>query len=71
VTDQEQARQRRVRGHVSLYWLAFVLMLAAGAALGLAVKSFLSDLWPLWLSAGLSAAAVVFAVLGLALPRRR
>jgi hypothetical protein len=56
---------------VSLYAAAFVLMLCAGAALALAVRSFLSDLWPLWLSAGLSAGAVVLAVLGLVLPRRR
>ena len=62
---------QRPRGLVSLYAVAFVLMLCAGGALALAVRSFLSDLWPLWLSAGLSAAAVVVAVLGLVLPRRR
>jgi hypothetical protein len=56
---------------VSLYAVAFVLMLAAGVALALAVHSFLSDLWPLWLSAALSAGAIVIAVLGLTLPRRR
>jgi hypothetical protein len=56
---------------MSLYAVAFVLMLGAGGALALAVRSFLSELWPLWLSAGLSAAAVVVAVLGVVLPRRR
>lgn len=59
------------RGLVSLYAVAFVLMLGAGVALALAVHSFLSDLWPLWLSAGLSAAAIVVAVAGLVVPRRR
>lgn len=61
----------RPRGLLSLYVVAFLLMLGAGAVLALAVHSFLSDRWPLWLSAGLSAAAIVIAVLGLVLPRRR
>lgn len=59
------------RGLVGLYAVAFVMMLAAGIALALAVHSFLSDLWPLWLSAALSAGAIVIALLGLMLPRRR
>jgi hypothetical protein len=59
------------RGSVGLYAVAFVLMLAAAGALGIAARTFLSDRWPLWLSAGLSAAAIVIAVLALVLPRRR
>jgi len=56
---------------VSLYVLAFVLMLGAGATLALAIHSFLTDLWPLWLSAALSTGAIVVAVVGLMVPRRR
>jgi len=62
--------QPRPRGLLSVYVVAFVLMLAAGGVLALAVRSFLTDLWPLWLSAGLSAAAIVAAVIAVVAPRR-
>jgi hypothetical protein len=73
--DRAAAPGRRVaptiaRGWVSLYVVAFVLMLGAGACLALAVRSFLTDMWPLWLSVALSSTAIVTAVLGLLLPRR-
>lgn len=60
----------RPRGWVSLYVVAFILMLGAGACLALAARGFLEDLWLLWLSAGLSAAAIVLAIAGIVAPRR-
>ena len=62
---------RRPRGWASLYTLGFVLMLAAAATLALAGRNFLASTRPLWVSAGLSAGAIVVSVVGLLLPRRR
>ena len=59
------------RGWASLYALAFLLMVAAAATLGVAVKGFLASTTPLWLSAGLSAGSIVVAIVSLVLPRRR
>jgi hypothetical protein len=44
---------------------------AAAIVLVLAARDFLQSLTPLWISAGLSAAAIVAAALSLVLPRRR
>lgn len=63
------ARTRRLP--VLLYAAAFVLMLAALGSMLLAVRSFLQELWPLWLSSGLSVAAIVLAIAGLLTARRR
>ena len=63
------SRARRLP--VVLYTMAFVLMLAALGSMLLAVRSFLQELWPLWLSAGLSVAAILFAVAGMLSDRRR
>jgi membrane protein YdbS with pleckstrin-like domain len=62
---------RRPRGWASLYALAFVLMLAAGATLVLAIRRFLESTRPLWVSIGLSAAAIVVSIVSVLLPRRR
>jgi hypothetical protein len=62
---------RRPRGWVSLYALAFLLMLAAGGTLILAIRRFLESTQPLWVSIGLSGAAIVVSVLSVLLPRRR
>ena len=60
----------RPRGSMAVYAVAFVLMLAAGALLGLAAREFLRETSMLWASIALSASAVVLAVLSVALPRR-
>jgi hypothetical protein len=58
------------RGWVSLYALAFLLMAAAGAALVISAKHFLSNIDLLWISAGLSGAAILVSIVGVLLPRR-
>jgi hypothetical protein len=68
VTD---APARRPRGSFALYVVAFVLMLAAGGALVASAKGLLESTRLLWVSTGLSAAAIVAAVAGLFIPRRR
>ena len=60
----------RIRGWVSLYAVAFVLLVGAGAALVASAVGFLESTRLLWVSTGLSAAAIVTAILGVALPRR-
>jgi hypothetical protein len=55
---------------MAVYAVAFVLMLAAGALLGLAAREFLRETSMLWASIGLSASAVVLSVLSVLLPRR-
>jgi lysylphosphatidylglycerol synthetase-like protein (DUF2156 family) len=62
---------RKPRGWLSLYAASFVLMVVAGVVLVLAARDFLQSLTPLWISATLSAAAIVTAVLGVVMPRRR
>ncbi len=60
----------RLRGSMAVYAVAFVLMLAAGALLGLAAREFLRETSMLWASIVLSGSAVVLSVLSLVLPRR-
>jgi hypothetical protein len=55
---------------VSLYAAAFVLLVFAGAALVAAALGFLESTRLLWISVGLSAFAIVTAVVGVTLPRR-
>jgi Na+/proline symporter len=55
---------------VALFAVAFVVMLAAGALLGLAAREFLRETGLLWASIALSVCAVVLAVLAVALSRR-
>ena len=59
------------RGWLTLYAAAFVVMLVAGALLGIAARDFLKNTGVLWLSTGLSALAIVLAVVALVAPRRR
>jgi hypothetical protein len=59
------------RGSFLLYAIAFALMVAAGIVLAIAATSFLESLPVLWTSVVLSALAVVTAVAGLVVPRRR
>lgn len=65
------ARARLPRGSFAVYVVAFVLMLAAGAALVASAKGLLESTRLLWVSSALSAAAIVVAVVGLFVPRRR
>ena len=60
-----------VRGWVSLYALAFVLVLAAAVCVALAGRDFLQDLTLLKASVALSVCAIVVAVVSVVLPRRR
>ena len=68
MTDAEAPRPR---GSLVLYVVAFVLMLAAGVALVMSAKGLLESTRLLWVSSVLSAGAIVAAVAGLFLPRRR
>jgi membrane protein YdbS with pleckstrin-like domain len=70
--DQERAETsaRRMRGWASLYAVAFLLVVIAGGALALEVRSFFASTRLLWVSSFLSVAAIVVAVLSVLLPRR-
>ncbi len=61
----------RRRGWVSLYAIAFTLMLAAGLAIAVAGRSFLESTTPLVVSIALSGVAIVLAILSVVLPRTR
>jgi hypothetical protein len=60
----------RRRGWVSLYAAAFALMLAAGVVLVATALGSLRSTSPLWVSAGLSIAAIVVSLASLVTPRR-
>ena len=64
-------RERPPRGSFGLYVVAFVLMVAAGVALVASAKGLLESTRLLWVSAALSAGAILVAVVGLFVPRRR
>ncbi len=66
-----EAPTKPPRGWVTLYAVAFVLMIVAGVLIAVAGKSFLSSTTPLLVSAACSGAAIVLAVLSVVLPRRR
>lgn len=68
--EAAEVATRRSRGRLSLYAVAFVLLLLAGGALAASARGFLESMRLLWLSVGLSAGAVVLAVLNVTLPRR-
>jgi hypothetical protein len=60
----------RRRGSIPLYALAFALLLGAGAALVVASLGSLRSTRLLWLSGGLSCAAVVCALASVLIPGR-
>lgn len=62
---------RPARGSLALYAVAFALVLVAGAALVISARGFLTSTGLLWASTACSLLAIVAAVLGLWLPRRR
>ena len=61
----------RVRGWLSLYAVAFVLMLVAAGLFAAATIGTLTSLRMLRVSTVLSAIAIVVAILAVVLPRRR
>lgn len=61
----------RPRGRAGLYALAFLLMMAAGAVLLIEVRSFLDSTRLLWVSTGLSAAALLVAIASVMLRSRK
>jgi hypothetical protein len=62
---------RRPRGWASLYALAFVVLVGAGAALTLAAVRLLTSTRLLWMSTALSALAIALAIVSVVLPRSR
>jgi hypothetical protein len=58
------------RGRIGLYALAFALMLGAAVTIAVASLEKLESTRLLWVSMGLSYAAIVFALLALLVPRR-
>lgn len=66
----EGSTGRRPRGWMSLYLVAFGLLVASGVALAVSVRGFLESAGLLWVSVGLSVAALVIAVVSVVLPPR-
>jgi membrane protein YdbS with pleckstrin-like domain len=62
---------RPARGSLALYAVAFALVLVAGGALVVAARGFLESPGLLWASTACSVVAIVAAIVGLWLPRRR
>ena len=62
--------QRPAGASLGLYAASFGLLLTAGAFLGAAVLDELQETRLLWISAGLSYAATILALLSLLLPSR-
>jgi hypothetical protein len=69
-TDALRAVAKPPRGWVSLYALAFVLLLGAGAAMGASAVGLLASTRLLWTCTVLSGAAILVAVLSVVLPHR-
>ena len=61
---------RRPRGWVSLYAVAFLLLVGAGAAIAASAAGLLESTRLLWTSTALSALAILGAIVSVALPRR-
>jgi hypothetical protein len=70
-SDPTEAEAPRRRGWVSLYAAAFVLVLAAGISISASSLGKFRSIGLLRVSAGLSIAAMVLAVVAVVLPRRR
>lgn len=64
------AGARRPHGWVSLYAVAFVLLMGAGAAIAASAVSLLESTGLLWVSAILSGLAILLAIVSVVLPRR-
>jgi hypothetical protein len=70
MTTDEGPRRTRVRGWVSLYALAFGLLVGAGTAITLSAVGLLESTRLLWTSTVLSGLAIVVAIVSVVLPRR-
>jgi lysylphosphatidylglycerol synthetase-like protein (DUF2156 family) len=70
VTDVSRS-PRPARGSLGLYAVAFALLLVAGGALVASARGFLRSTELLWVSTVCSGIAIVVAIVGLWLPRRR
>lgn len=68
--EPSKALARRRRGWVSVYAAAFVLLLGAGMAIAASSLGSLRSIGLLRVSAGLSIAAIVVAIVAVLLPRR-
>jgi hypothetical protein len=71
VSTDEKRSPSRPHGWVSLYAVAFGLVIASGVFVVIAARDFLATLTSLWISIALSVAAIVVATFAVALPRRR
>ena len=60
----------RPRGWVSVYALAFLLLVGAGVAMTASAVGFLTSTRLLWTSTVLSGLAILVAIVSVALPRR-
>jgi hypothetical protein len=67
---REDAPAELRQGWVSLYAVAFVLLLVAGTILVVDSLGSLKSISLLWVSAGFSVAAIIFAVACVVAPRR-
>ena len=70
VPMESEPRPRRPRGWVSVYALAFLLLVGAGAAMTASAVGFLTSTRLLWTSTVLSGLAILVAIVSVALPRR-
>ena len=68
--DTRTSPPSRPRGWVSLYAVAFVLLVGAGAAITLSAVGLLASTRLLWTSTVLSGLAIVVAIVSVVLPRR-
>jgi len=66
----ERGPAPRPRGWVSLYTVAFLLLLGAGAAIAASAAGLLESTRLLWTSTVLSGLAILVAIVSVALPRR-
>jgi hypothetical protein len=65
-----EPREHRPRGWVSLYAVAFLLLVGAGAAIATSAAGLLESTRLLWTSTALSGLAIIVAIVSVALPRR-
>ena len=70
MSDEPRPAPHRPRGWVSLYAVAFLLLLGAGAAIAVSAAGLLESTRLLWTSTALSGLAILVAIVSVALPRR-
>ena len=70
MANEPRPAPRRPRGWVSLYAVAFLLLVGAGAAIAASAAGLLESTRLLWTSTALSGLAILVAIVSVALPRR-